>query len=295
LMAETAGGPKAPLATAGGLPAHFGRRFDGKVIRAAAESCLRSSEAAAARTVDATRVFTLKGLAARGGGRLGGLAEHFDAAAAAAGAVNFRLENVTVRLRQRQVAELIKQAVEPVIAPFCDLIASQACDLVLLEGRLAQLPDVVDELRRRLRLPAHCIVDVARHAPSNAVSTAMNASLSGPERQSNSRITGAVGAYLASQHAIRSGNFKLVTADVAASLQHFRPVAIARSGRSTRLLTDAQPAAAAGSGGDGNRTHGALVRVNTVNTVNTAPVDVIHPDAIHSGAPRRRYAGERDQ
>jgi hypothetical protein len=270
------------------LPAHFSRRFDGKIIRPAAECCLRTCEAASARAADTARVLTLKTLVARGGGRLSGLAQHFDAAAAAAGAVRFRLENVTIRLRQRHAAALIRQALEPVVAPFCDLITRQACDLVLLEGRLVQLPDLVDELRRRLALPAHCIVNVGvvDIAAQSRAAGAQSGLLQG-------RMTGAAGAYLASQQAMRVGNFKLVTTDVASSLQHYRPAVIARSGRAARLLTDgSQPVPDASPDGSG-RSQGTLVRVNGTHGGSHAAIDSVEP---HLGAPRRRYAGsEREQ
>ena len=294
LMANNAASP------AGALPAHFARRVDGKIIRPAAESCLRSCEATSARAVDATRVFTLKALVERGGGRLAGLAHHFDAAAAAAGAIGFRLENVIVRVRQRHAAGLIRQALEPVMAPFCDLIAAQTCDLVLLEGRLAQLPDLVDELRRRIGLPAHCIVDVARHVPAT-VGPLAGIGRGGQHNSHHSRMMGAVGAYLASQQAIRAGSLKLVTTHVAVSLQHFRPAAIARTGRVPRLLADANnsllppPMVTEDNSG---RTQGTLVRVNAsdVNAINHQAAHHGVVEDVPHGAPRRRYAGgERDQ
>lgn len=265
-----------PTNSATPLPAHFSRRFDGKIIRPAAESCLRACEAVSARAADTARVMTLKTLVARGGGRLSGLAQHFDAAAAAAGAVNFKLEAVTVRLRQRHAAALIRQALEPVVAPFCEQIAGQACDLVLLEGRLAQLPDLVDDLRRRLALPAHCIVNLG------TAGSARQPSLQ--PRLLQGRMMGAAGAYLASQQALRVGNFKLLTTDVAASLQQYRPVAIARSGRAARLLADGrQPESSPPD--SGGRTQGTLVRLNGDGY---AAAD---STSLHPGAPRRRYAG----
>jgi hypothetical protein len=307
------------------LPGHFARRFDGKIIRPAAESCLRSCETAPARAADAARVFTLKTLVARGGGRLDGLAKPFNAAAAAAGATGFRLENVTVRVRQRHAAVLIRQALDPVLAPFCSLIAGAACDQVLLEGRLAQLPDLVDELRRRLALPAHCIVVAAQLAPSAVAAPVGSgrdgeAHLQSQPRIGSTRMAGAVGAYLASQQALHAANFKFLTGDLAASLQHYRPVAIARSARPTRLLADSQagpvPLAAVNAAGPANdghgRTQGTLVLVNGASLNGPAlfgpnlngpnlngggSYDPAPPMSYaDDGAPRRRYAGaERDQ
>jgi hypothetical protein len=278
------------------LSAHFSRRFDGKIIRPAAESCLQSCEAVSARAVDTARVSTVKALVARGGGRMTGLAQQFDAAAAAAGAVNFRLENVTVWLRQRQAAGLIRHALEPVVAPFCELIAGQSCDLVLLEGRLAQLPDLVDELRRRLALPRHCIVSVAGNVTVGGSVGGVDVGRTNAARLGG-RMAGAVGAYLASQQAMRVGNFKLVTTDVAASLQQYRPVAIARSGRPTQLLTDTQKGHAPSEPADATlersgRIQGALVRVKGTDAAAAyqGAHQGAHPGA-HQGAPRRRYAG----
>jgi hypothetical protein len=286
--------------SAGALPAHFARRFDGKIIRPAAESCLRSCETTSARNVDVARAYTLNALVERGGGRLAGLGHHFNAAAMAAGAVAFRLEDVTVRVRQRHAAELISKALEPVTAPFCALIAAQACDLVLIEGRLGQLPDLVDELRRRIGLPAHCIVEMSRHVPTT-VGPHGGIGHHGQRNMHQSRFMGAVGAYLASQQAIGGGRLKLDTTQVAASLRHFQPAAIARSGRVPRLLTNAThsvlppPLAADGSGG---RTQGTLVRVNAGElSAASHELDGGGADSeVLYGAPRRRYAGaERDQ
>jgi hypothetical protein len=304
LMADAAG-PISPmlttLLTPSPMPAHFSRRFDGKIIRPAAASILRSCEAAPARAVDTARVFTLKALVARGGGRMSGLAQHFDAAAAAAGAVNFRLENVTVRLRQRQAAGLIRQALEPVIAPFCELIAGQTCDLVVLDGHMAQVPDLVDELRRRLALPRHCFVSADRGRAGVHRSEVNRSEVNRSEVNRadggllHGRMAGAVGAYLASQQAMRVGNFKLVTTDVAASLQQYRPAAIARSGRPTPLLTDVQrahgvasPQTADATQDGSGRTQGTLVRVTGADT--PAMNQAVYQD-VQPGAPRRRYAG----
>jgi hypothetical protein len=309
-------------------PAHFARRFDGKIIRPAAESCLRSCEAASSRVVDTTWMFTFQALVQRGGGRLDGLAQHFNAAAAAAGAVDFRLEDVKLRVRQRRLAGLIRQALDPMLTRFCDAIINQSCDLVLLEGRLARLPDVSDELRRRLGLPAHCIVDVAAHAQSTTLATALPATPAtalattpatardaadrNPERPAGA--IGAIGAYLASQQAFRTGNFRLVTTDMAASLQQYRPVAVSQaSTRPARQAVDAyaspdradalppMPLAAAVNSGLSlsaalsgpadidSWTQGTLVRVAGTKTGQ----DLV-PLAATDGAPRRRYAGERE-
>jgi hypothetical protein len=299
LMADGSG-PSGPGSGGVPTPAHFARRFDGKIVRPAAETCLRACEAASARAADTLRTFTLKAMVAKGGGRMDGLAQYFDAAAVAGGAVGFQLENVKVRLRQRQMASLIRQALEPVIAPFCEVIADQACDLVLLEGRLAQLPDLVDELRRRLALPPHCVVVVGGHQFTNAAAD-HGAALA----LTNRRRAGAVGAYLASQQAMRSGNFKLNTTEVAASLQQYRPAAIARS-RPAPRLTDArldqaqvEPAHTDQLRSDENgRTPGTLVRVNGSGNGHGPAHGPGHgsmPQPGHAaaqpGAPRRRYAG----
>jgi hypothetical protein len=269
LMSE-APGQKAVVP--GVLPAHFARRFDGKIIRPAAESCVTACETVPARAADTLRIFTLKTLVERGGGNLKGLAEHFNAAAAAAGAVNFRLEAIRIRIRQRDAARLIRHALEPMMAPFCELVAGQACDLVLLEGRLAQLPDLVDDLRRRLALPAHCIIDVARHVPGNYKPLAGAAAGLGAE-QNMARVMGAVGAYLASQQALRIGGFKLVTADLGAGLQHYRPIALGRAAHAVN-----------GSGA-------GATRLIADDDVSNAERSSAQPD----GALRRRYAGaERD-
>jgi hypothetical protein len=192
--------------------------------------------------------------------------------------------------------------------------------LVLLEGRLAQLPDLVDELRRRLALPRHCIVvvdgpdasraasraagladsrtdsDAASHAGHRglAISGDAKAQLRRWPAWLNGRMAGAVGAYLASQHAMRVGNFKLITTDVAASLQQYRPAAIARSSRPTQLLKSTHQAHAVAASAstdahydDHGRTHGTLVPVNASGP---GPAPQQHA-ATYPGAPRRRYAG----
>lgn len=114
-------------------------------------------------------------------------------------------------------------------------------------------------------------------------------------------MMGAVGAYLASQQAIRAGSLKLVTTHVAVSLQHFRPAAIARTGRVPRLLADANnsvlppPMVTEDNSG---RTQGTLVRVNAsdVNAINHQAAHHGVVEDVPHGAPRRRYAGgERDQ
>jgi hypothetical protein len=304
LMAEGTSAVGSTSTATASLPAHFSRRFDGKIIRPAAETCLRACEAGSARVINTTRTFTLNAMVARGGGRLNGLVHHFDAAAAAAGAVDFQLENVKICLRQRQMASLIRHALAPAVAPLCDIIVDQSCDLVLLEGRLAQLPDLVDELRRRLALPRHCIVVVDGPDASRAASHAGHRGLAISEDAKaqlrrwpawlNGRMAGAVGAYLASQHAMRVGNFKLITTDVATSLQQYRPAAIARSSRPTQLLKSTHQAHAVAASAstdahydDHGRTHGTLVPVNASGP---GPAPQQHA-ATYPGAPRRRYAG----
>ena len=189
----------------------IGKRFVTKILRPAAIGVFETYAGMPRRGAEGLRCFRLDNLVAAGGGRLDPIAAQFEAAASAAGATKFSLAAVTFEIGRRHVQHLVETELWPMVSAMTDAIHSSECDILLMGGDLAHLPDLLDHVLSCAPVPAGRIV-------------VLDPSPTPPKIEHGGRNKihdGAVlGAYMANRNLLVSEGFSLVTRDIAQALAH---------------------------------------------------------------------------
>ena len=86
------------------------------------------------------------------------IAQDFDARAAKAGAQGFSLAEVALRVPIEEINATIHMTLAPALNVFCEAVAKEECDVLLLSGRPSRLPIVLDIVASTLALDPHRIV-----------------------------------------------------------------------------------------------------------------------------------------
>lgn len=110
---------------------------------------------------DGPRQYPLATLVRWGGGRLTPLDLQVNIQAKQSGARGFRLADVVVNFRPRELSRLIEQRLAPLMTRICEVAAQQRCDLLLLTGPLSDLPALRKLLLAGSTLAPHRIVNLA--------------------------------------------------------------------------------------------------------------------------------------
>lgn len=182
------------------------QRIESKVLRPAAEQLFHYYTAIAPRSGLGITRTRLNVLVKAGGGRLDPMAEEFNSLAQAAGARGFDLSSVLVECSRRHVEALLASELWPAIDAVCDAIEGAECDLLLVGGELAALPDLAD------RIVMHSPVPPGRIAfADSAASRRFSGS---PDK----RTSAVLGAYLAGRSLLSTDGFSIATRKVAEAL-----------------------------------------------------------------------------
>ena len=136
--------------------------------------------------------------------RAGRAANYLEDAAAAVGAVGFRVMDVALDIGTQQVEPVVAAVLGPVLADLCEVVWAYDCDVLLLSGRPSRLRVVGDMVLAKAPVPPHRIVGMHRYRVGDKY----------PFRDAANRIddpktTVAVGAALCVQAEGRLRNFML--------------------------------------------------------------------------------------
>ena len=186
-----------------------GKRFVTKILRPAAIGVFETYAGMPRRGAEGLRHFQLDTLVAAGGGRIDPLAAQFDAAAAAVGATRFSLSSVSFEVGRRHVQRLVETELWPMVSAMTDAIHSSECDILLMGGDLAHLPDLLDHVLLRAPVPAGRIVVL------DSSSTVSNLDASERNRIHDAAV---VGAYMANRNLLAADGFSLVTNAISLAL-----------------------------------------------------------------------------
>ncbi len=199
--------------SSGGLSAEsrLAARLDHLVIKPACAGLLELLEEVPSSAGAWT--FSLGDLAAAGGGRPELLAEEFDAAAVSAGAKGFVLGQVPVRFDRSTIAGIVTTVLEPALTRFSDAAKTCGCDIVLLGGEGARLPEVADCLSKLMPVAPHRVLR-ERAREGSIVELPVGAAV---KRQPQVMV-GLVSAYMASREPFGASEFDLITAGISQSL-----------------------------------------------------------------------------
>ena len=175
---------------------NLARRLLSKVVKPAAAALLQLADELPPGVAAGRRIFTLRTLVERGGGRLEPQTLEFDRVAGRDGAPGFSLERVEVKFSQRQLDAALRSAAKPGIRHVCDLVVQHSCDLLFVSGPFAQVPSVVGDLTASLPMEPSRIVVEAEAEYGQAPGAGQTGTLA-PDR-----VAGVAGAYLAGQGAL---------------------------------------------------------------------------------------------
>ena len=215
----------------------LGKRLFTKVLKPAAIGVFETYADMPRRGAEGLRRFRIDGLVAAGGGRLDPIATQFDAAAHAAGASSFRLGAVSFDIGRRQVQRIVATELWPTVNAMAGAIHDTECDILLMAGDLADLPDLLDHVLSLAPVPAGRIVVLGNAGASRQT---------GSEARSETQDRAVLGAYMASRNLLEAAGFSLVTRDLAQTLtgggrQHASLSLMPGSGRPSSPSAEAHP------------------------------------------------------
>ena len=187
----------------------LGKRLFTKVLKPAAIGVFETYVDMPRRGAEGLRRFRIDGLVAAGGGRLDPIATQFDAAAHAAGASNFQLGAVFFDIGRRQVQRIVATELWPTVNAMAGAIHDTECDILLMAGDLAGLPDLLDHVLSLAPVPAGRIVVLGNAGAGRQT---------GSKDRSQTHDRAVLGAYMASRNLLEAGGFSLVTRDLAQTL-----------------------------------------------------------------------------
>jgi hypothetical protein len=199
---------------------HFAARIKGKILVPAAKALAdwyTQSAPGARLGISHIQLSKLVPITDR---HLAPLADAFDAAAARAGAEHFRLDQVLLTLRLRDVEATLEDGIRPLLDAIAADLGPRECDMVLLNGPLSALPIFELGLRKRLGMAPWRIINMHQksyallNTPRVAGSTASHSTSShtnSPQRASRAWLTGSVGAWIASRSEVGHNQFALMT------------------------------------------------------------------------------------
>lgn len=118
--------------------ATLGRRFASEVAMPAAIGLLKEHDGARTGGDDAIYERTLRTLIASAGAAVSGAVDDFEEAANDEGAEGFSLLEAPVSFLHRDIADIIAEVLEPVLANAARVVRALDCDLVLLSGWLSR-------------------------------------------------------------------------------------------------------------------------------------------------------------
>ncbi|MEQ1696233.1 MAG: virulence factor SrfB [Hyphomicrobiaceae bacterium] len=198
-------------------PNQNGKRFLTKILRPAATGVFDTYANTPARGAEGLRRYRLDHLVALGGGRLDPAAVHFEAAATAAGAINFHLGTISLDVGRRHIKRLVETELWPMVNAMTDAIQNSESDLLLMGGDLAQLPDLLDHVLSRGPVPAGRIVVRDSNTGTQPASQTAASSSTKPTR-STTHDTALLGAYMASRNMLVSEGFSLAAGNITQAL-----------------------------------------------------------------------------
>lgn len=189
------------------LDPNFARKLETKILRPAALRLFQYYGALPQRAGLGLARTRLETLAIAGGGRMDPLADEFDALAEAAGARGFSLGAVLVESSRRQFERYLDSELWNGIDAVCEAIGLLECELVVIGGDLAGLPDLQNRVIMAAPVPPGriTVLDGSNSSDSSVWFT-------------NSRspaFVAVLGAYVASRDFMKSGDFRVATRKVA--------------------------------------------------------------------------------
>lgn len=189
------------------LDPNFARKLETKILKPAALRLFRYYAALPPRAGLGLARTRLDTLAVAGGGRMDPLADEFDALAEASGARGFSLGAVLVESSRRQFERYLDSELWNGIDAVCDAIGLLACELVVVGGDLAGLPDLQDRVIMAAPVPPGriTVIDGANTPDPSVWFTGSR----------SPAFVAVLGAYVASRDVMKSGDFRVATRKVA--------------------------------------------------------------------------------
>lgn len=193
--------------------------LESKVLRPAATALQRFYLEQAPAEAAGLYTFKLGALVERGNGRLDQVAADLNARVAAERGTPLDLAQVSIDLRWRDLSRTISATVRPLAEWLAGVVTPRECDLLLLSGPMASLPEMNSELERLMPLMPGRLISM-RELDNSLLSMPGGADA----YLDPTWLAGAIGAYLASRNALGAESFNLDTSRLAVAGSAARPM-----------------------------------------------------------------------